>query len=232
MSAPYKESPNAALARLRAELAAQLKQLNRPESSVTLIGVSKTVPAERIELALAAGLRVFGENRIEEAGAKWPALKAAYNDIELHFIGALQSKKAAQAVALCDAIHSLDRPRLARALAHEMQAQNRHPQLFIQVNTGSEPQKAGVLPKDAPSFIEACRKDYGLKIDGLMCLPPIDEPPAAHFALLQKLARDNDIRLLSMGMSRDYAIALRFGATHIRLGTALFGRRPQAKPSI
>ncbi|MDD9798843.1 MAG: YggS family pyridoxal phosphate-dependent enzyme [Alphaproteobacteria bacterium] len=224
------ESPEGALARVRADLAAQLKQLNRPASAVTLIGVSKMVPVERIKLALAAGLRVFGENRIEEANAKWPPLKTAYNNIELHFIGTLQSKKAAQAVALFDAIHSLDRPRLARALAHEMHAQNRYPQLFIQVNTGSEPQKSGVLPKDAKAFIHACRTDYGLTIDGLMCLPPVAEPPAPHFALLQKIAQNNDIRLLSMGMSRDYATALRFGATHIRLGTAIFGPRQPTKP--
>jgi len=226
MSAPHETSPKTALARVRAELAAQLKQLNRPASSVTLIGVSKTVPVPRIEQALAAGLRVFGENRIEEARAKYPPLKTAYSDIELHFIGALQSKKAGQAVALCDAIHSLDRPSLARALAREIEAQNRHPQIFIQVNTGSEPQKSGVLPKEAAAFIQACRADYGLKIDGLMCLPPVHAPPAPHFALLQKIAKDNDMRLLSMGMSRDYVTALRFGATHIRLGTILFGARP------
>ena len=192
---------------------------------VTLIAVSKTFDAEAIEPVIAAGHKVFGENRVQEAKAKWPALKAAHPDIELHLIGPLQSNKAKEAVALFDAIHTLDRPSLCSALAKEITRQNRRPLLFAEINTGAEAQKAGVLPEEADAFLRACRGDYGLEISGLMCIPPIEEAPAPHFALTAKIARRNGLKLLSMGMSADYALAVQFGATHVRVGSAIFGER-------
>jgi PLP dependent protein len=192
---------------------------------VTLIAVSKTFDAEAIEPVIAAGQKVFGENRVQEAKAKWPALKAAHPDIELHLIGPLQTNKAKEAVALFDAIHTVDRPSLCSALAKEITRQNRRPLLFAEINTGSEPQKAGVLPEEADAFLRACREDYGLEISGLMCLPPIEEAPAPHFALTAKIAQRNRLKLLSMGMSADFAIAIQFGATHVRVGSAIFGPR-------
>jgi len=192
---------------------------------VTLIAVSKTFDAEAIEPVIAAGQKVFGENRVQEARAKWPALKAAHPDIELHLIGPLQSNKAKEAVALFDAIHTVDRASLCLALAKEIIRQNRRPLLFAEINTGAEPQKAGVLPEEADAFLRACREDYGLEISGLMCIPPIEEAPAPHFALTAKIAQRNRLKLLSMGMSADYAMAVQFGATHVRVGSAIFGPR-------
>ena len=192
---------------------------------VTLIAVSKTFDAEAIEPVIAAGQKVFGENRVQEAKAKWPALKAAHPDIELHLIGPLQSNKAKEAVALFDAIHTVDRASLCLALAKEITRQNRRPLLFAEINTGAEPQKAGVLPEEADAFLRACREDYGLEISGLMCIPPIEEAPAPQFALTAKIAQRNRLKLLSMGMSADYAMAVQFGATHVRVGSAIFGPR-------
>jgi hypothetical protein len=192
---------------------------------VTLIAVSKTFGAEAIEPVIAAGQRVFGENRVQEATAKWPALQAKHHGLELHMVGSLQSNKAREAVALFDAIHSLDRQSLAEALAKEIAKQNRRPTLFVEINTGAEPQKAGVLPQDADAFIARCRSDWGLSVDGLMCIPPAEEAPAPHFALTAKIAARHDLRFLSMGMSADFPVAVAMGATHIRVGTAIFGAR-------
>jgi pyridoxal phosphate enzyme (YggS family) len=168
---------------------------------------------------------VFGENRVQEATVKWPPLKARFPDVALHLIGPLQSNKAKEAVALFDAIHSVDRPSLCAALAKEIARQSRHPTLFVQINTGAEPQKAGVLPQEADAFIAACRDTHGLTISGLMCIPPVDEPPSPHFALTAKIAQRNGLALLSMGMSADFAQAIRLGATHVRIGSAIFGHR-------
>jgi pyridoxal phosphate enzyme (YggS family) len=187
--------------------------------------VSKTHGADAIEPVLAVGQRVFGENRVQEAKAKWPGLRERYPDVELHLIGPLQSNKAKEAVALFDAIHTVDRPSLCAALAKEIERQGRQPLLFVEVNTGAEPQKAGVLPEHVDDFLRACRQDYGLTIQGLMCIPPLDEAPAPHFALLAKIAARNGLALLSMGMSADFAIAIQFGATHVRVGSAIFGER-------
>ena len=198
---------------------------NRDPSSVTLIAVAKTFNAEAIEPVIAAGQKVFGENRVQEAKAKWPALKERHAGIELHMIGPLQSNKVKEALALFDAIHSVDRPSLCEALSREVSKSGRQPQLFVEINTGAEPQKAGVLPQDADGFLAACRDRYGLRIDGLMCIPPFDEAPAPHFALTAKIAARNGLKLLSMGMSADYPAAIAMGATHIRVGTAIFGKR-------
>jgi len=214
------------LAAVRAEIAAACRDAGRDPASVTLVAVSKTFPAAAIEPVIAAGQRVFGENRVQEAKAKWPALRAAHDGIELHLIGPLQSNKAKEAVALFDAIHAVDRPSLAEALAREIGKQGRHPTLFVEVNTGEEPQKAGVLPGEADAFIRACRDTYGLTIAGLMCIPPFEEAPGPHFALTAKIAARNGLKLLSMGMSADFTGAIAFGATHVRVGTAIFGGRP------
>jgi pyridoxal phosphate enzyme (YggS family) len=216
------------LARVQAEITAACREAGREASSVTLIAVSKTFPAEAIEPVIAAGQRVFGENRVQEAKAKWPPLRGAHSGIELHLIGPLQSNKAREAVGLFDAIHAVDRPSIAEALAKEIVRQGRHPTLFVEVNTGEEPQKAGVLPQDADAFIAACREKHGLTISGLMCIPPFEEAPAPHFALTAKIAARNGLKLLSMGMSADFASAIAFGATHVRVGSAIFGRRPKA----
>ena len=218
------------LARVRGEIAAACAEARRDPASVTLIAVSKTFGAEAIEPVTAAGQRVFGENRVQEAKAKWPSLRAAHPDIALHLIGPLQSNKTKEAVALFDAIHAVDRPSIAEALAKEIAKQGRHPTLFVEVNTGEEPQKAGVLPQDADAFIKTCRETYGLTIAGLMCIPPFDEAPAPHFALTAKIAARNGLNLLSMGMSADFAAAIAFGATHIRVGTAIFGGREKKSP--
>ena len=194
---------------------------------VNIIAVSKTFPPEAIAPVLAAGHRVFGENRVQEAAEKWPDLKASYPDVELHLIGALQSNKAAQAVALFDVIHSLDRIKLARVLATEMKRQNRQLKILVQVNTGKEDQKSGIPPEETEEFVRTCRAELGLNIVGLMCLPPQQDVAGPHFALLQKLSQKCDAPLLSMGMSGDYEEAIKFGATHIRLGTAIFGPRTQ-----
>ena len=217
-------------ARVRGEIAAACTDAKRDPASVTLIAVSKTFGAEAIEPVIAAGQRVFGGNRVQEAKAKWPLLRAAHPGIALHLIGPLQSNKAKEAVALFDAIHSVDRPSIAEALAKEIAKQNRHPTLFVEVNTGEEPQKAGVLPHEADAFIKTCRETHGLTIAGLMCIPPFEEAPAPHFALAAKIAARNGLSLLSMGMSADFAAAIAFGATHVRIGTAIFGGRQKKSP--
>jgi PLP dependent protein len=213
------------LAAVRSEIAEACAEARREPAAVTLVAVSKTFAAEQVAPVLEAGQRVFGENRVQEAQAKWPALKAGYPGTELHLIGPLQSNKAKEAVALFDAIHAVDRPSLCEALAREIARQGRAPVLFVEINTGAEPQKAGVLPQDADAFLERCRSTYGLSISGLMCLPPMNEAPAPHFALTAKIAQRNGLRLLSMGMSADFAVAIAFGATHVRVGTAIFGER-------
>ncbi len=190
-----------------------------------MVAVSKTFSADAIEPVIAAGQRVFGENRVQEAKAKWPPLLERHAGIELHLIGPLQSNKAKEAVALFDAIHSVDRASLCEALAKEIGKQQRQPVLFVEINTGAEPQKAGVLPQDADAFLAACHDKYGLKISGLMCIPPLNEAPGPHFALTAKIARRNELKLLSMGMSADFTTAIALGATHVRVGSAIFGVR-------
>jgi len=213
------------LAKVRDQIARACAEARRDPTSVTLVAISKTFDADAIEPVIAAGQRVFGENRVQEAKAKWPPLKQRHDGIELHLVGSLQSNKAKETVALFDAIHSVDRPSLAEALAKEIARQGRTPTLFVEVNTGAEPQKAGVLPEETDAFLKACRERYGLTIAGLMCLPPAHEPPAPHFALTAKIARRNGLSLLSMGMSADFPLAIEFGATHVRVGTAIFGER-------
>jgi pyridoxal phosphate enzyme (YggS family) len=213
------------LAAARADIAAACRGAQRDPTSVTLVAASKTFGAAAIMPVIGAGQRVFGENRVQEAKAKWPALRERHPDIALHLIGPLQSNKARDAVALFDAIHSLDRASLAEALAKEIARAGRQPLLFVEINSGGEPQKAGVLPEAADAFLRTCRETYGLPIAGLMCLPPAEEPPAPHFALVAKIARRNGLALLSMGMSADFATAIALGATHVRLGTAIFGAR-------
>ncbi len=198
----------------------------RAPESITLTAVSKQQPDDRVEAMLATGQRVFGENRVQEAEARWSERRARYPDLQLRLIGPLQSNKAADAVALFNVIESLDRPKLAAALATEAQKQGRSPEILIQVNTGEEAQKAGVAPLEADAFIKAARETYGLPVAGLMCIPPVDEEPAMHFALLAKIAARNGLSVLSMGMSDDFETAIRFGATHVRVGSALFGARP------
>ena len=210
---------------VRAEIRKAALASGRDPASVTLVAVTKTFAAEAILPALAAGQRVFGENRVQEAKAKWPALRARFPDLELHLIGALQSNKAREAVALFDAIHTVDRAKIAAALAEEIARQGRRPRLFVEINTGGEGQKAGVLAEAADAFIGECRERYRLAIEGLMCIPPFDEPPAPHFALVQKIARRNGLAALSMGMSADFQSAIAFGATHVRVGSAIFGAR-------
>jgi pyridoxal phosphate enzyme (YggS family) len=217
-------SPNG-LAMVEQDIARACKEARRDRASVTLIAVSKTFDAEAIVPVIAAGQRVFGENRVQEARAKWPGLMAAYPGIALHLIGPLQSNKAKDAVALFDAIHSVDRPSICEALAKEIESQKRQPQLFVQLNTGEEPQKAGIAPSEADGFIASCRDQHGLQISGLMCIPPVNDAPAPHFALTAKIAARNGLKNLSMGMSADFAIAIQFGATHIRVGSAIFGHR-------
>jgi hypothetical protein len=210
---------------VRAEIVRACRDAGRDPAGVTLVAVSKTFPAEAITPVIAAGQRVFGENRVQEAKAKWPALMEKHPGIALHLIGPLQSNKAKEAVALFDAIHSVDRASLCEALAKEIAKQARQPDLFVQINTGAEPQKAGVLPQEADEFLRACRETYGLTISGLMCIPPVDEAPGPHFALTAKIARRNGLTLLSMGMSADFATAIAMGATHVRVGSAIFGGR-------
>ena len=218
---------------VRAEIERACRDAGRDPSTVTLVAVSKTFGVEAIEPVIAAGQRVFGENRVQEAKAKWPPLTARHGGgaggIALHLVGSLQSNKAKDAVALFDAIHSVDRASLAAALAKEITRQDRRPVLFVEINTGGEPQKAGVLPQDADGFLAACRERHGLVVSGLMCIPPLDEPPAPHFALTAQIARRNGLTLLSMGMSADFPAAIAFGATHVRVGTAIFGGRSQTR---
>jgi PLP dependent protein len=210
---------------VREEVALAAEAADRDPASVRLVAVTKTVPAPVIEQAISAGQRVFGENRVQEAQAKWPELKQRHAGIELHLIGPLQSNKVREAVALFDVIETVDRPKLARALAEEIARSGKRPRLFVQVNTGEEPQKAGVTPNETESFVTLCRDTFGLGIDGLMCIPPFDEEPAMHFALLAKTAEKLSVTELSMGMSGDFARAVQFGATYVRIGTAIFGER-------
>ena len=226
MPADIAPSDSAArLADVTAQVARACRDANREVSSVTLVAVSKTFSADAIEPVIEVGHRVFGENRVQEAKAKWPALLERTPGLELHMIGPLQSNKAREAVALFDAIHSVDRPSLCEALAKEIARQSREPRLFVEINTGAEAQKAGVLPQEADGFLKRCRDEYGLPIDGLMCIPPAEEAPAPHFALTAKIAARNGLKLLSMGMSADYAVAIAMGATHVRVGSAIFGAR-------
>lgn len=213
------------LADVKARIAAAARAAGRNPADAMLVAVSKTHGAERVRELLDAGQRVFGENRVQEAEEKFPALKALYPDLELHLIGPLQTNKAREAVALFDVIQSVDREKLAATLAKEMARAGRRPACFIQVNTGEEPQKAGILPGDLDAFVTACRDTHKLPTVGLMCIPPVDEEPALHFALLAKMAARNGLAKISMGMSADYETAVRLGATHVRVGSALFGTR-------
>jgi pyridoxal phosphate enzyme (YggS family) len=206
-------------------IAAAGRDAGRPERSVQLVAVSKTFEADTIRLAIEAGQRVFGENRVQESQGKWPELKAETPGIELHLIGPLQSNKAAEAVALFDVIETIDREKIARAIAEEMKRQGKTLRLYVQVNTGLEPQKAGIAPDDTAAFVNFCRDELSLAIEGLMCIPPADENPGPHFALLAKLAEKCGVKKLSMGMSGDYEIAIAFGATSVRVGSAIFGTR-------
>lgn len=219
------ETTETRLSDVLAKIAVSAETAGRSAADVNLVAVSKTFDAPDIEPVIKAGQRLFGENRVQEAMGKWPALKEQYPDVRLHLIGPLQTNKAHDAVRLFDCIETVDRPKLARILAKEMTAQSRMLPVFIQVNTGAEPQKAGILPEDADEFVRLCREDCGLDVVGLMCIPPVEEEPSLHFALLEKIAQRNDIAGLSMGMSADYEIAVAFGATHVRVGSAIFGAR-------
>ena len=212
--------------RVKHEIARASKACGRAPHDVTLVVASKTQVSTRILPLLKAGHRAFGENRVQEALGKWPALREAFPDVNLHLIGPLQSNKAREAVAFFDVIETLDRPRLAAAIAQEIQRQNRHPQLYVEVNTGNEPQKAGVPAGSADAFIRQCREEFSLPISGLMCIPPVGEQASPHFALLAAIAKRNNISVLSMGMSADFPLAIQLGATHVRLGSAIFGDRP------
>ncbi len=215
----------AGLAEVRAGIAQAAEDCGRDPAGVRLIAVSKTVPAEGLLSALEAGQRVFGENYVQESRAKWPDLKARYPDVELHLVGPLQSNKAREAVELFDVIHALDRLSLAAALAKEIARTGRAPKLLIQVNTGAEPQKGGIAPDEVDVLLAECRDTHGLAIQGLMCVPPLEDPPSAHFALLARIAERHNLPILSMGMSADYPAAIQLGATHVRVGTAIFGAR-------
>lgn len=213
------------LAKVRCLIEAAAERSGRQSEQTTLIAVSKTFDAVDIRPALEAGHRDFGENRVQEAQAKWPVLKSEFPDLRLHLIGPLQSNKAKDAVALFDCIHTIDREKIARSVGDEMAKQGRRLELFVQVNTGDETQKAGVDPKNARAFVEACRSEWNLPISGLMCIPPVDEEPAVHFAFLKKLGDETRLSSLSMGMSGDFETAIKFGATHVRVGSAIFGNR-------
>ena len=218
-------TPAARLADIRSRIAEAAREAGRAPQEVTLVAVSKTFDQAAILPLVEAGQRVFGENRVQEAAAKWPMLKERFADIELHLIGPLQSNKLEDALALFDVMHTLDREKLALALVKARERGVRLPRLFVQVNTGEEPQKAGIKPAEVASFLARCRNEWHLVIDGLMCIPPLDEEPALHFALLGKLARENGLANLSMGMSGDFEQAIALGATHVRVGSALFGAR-------
>lgn len=213
------------LREIQGRMAKAATEANREPESVSLVAVSKTFEADDIRPLIAVGQRVFGENRVQEAQGKWPALQAETTGIELHLIGPLQSNKAAEAVALFDVIETVDREKIARALAEECKRQNRNLRFYIQVNTGLEPQKAGIAPDEVAAFVRLCREELGLNVEGLMCIPPVDENPGPHFALLAKLAGENDVARLSMGMSSDFQTAIGFGATSVRVGSAIFGSR-------
>ena len=216
------------LATVRAEIAAAAREAGRPHAAITLVAVSKFHPADRIRAALRAGHRDFGENRVQEAEDKWPALRAEFPDLRLHLIGPLQSNKVKRAVALFDVIESVDREKLVRQLAREMAEQNRRPDCLIQVNTGEEPQKGGIAPAEADAFIRICRDELGLPVRGVMCIPPAEEEPSLHFTLLRDIAKRHGLAEVSMGMSADFTLAIRFGASIVRVGSAIFGHRPKA----
>lgn len=222
----------AALQAIRERMAETARAVGRDPGSVELVAVSKTYDATQILPVIEAGHYIFGENRVQEAKAKWPPLRLQYPDLKLHLIGPLQSNKTKEAVELFDAIHTIDRPKIAEAVAKEMQAQGRTLQLFVQVNTGEEPQKAGIGPRDTHDFVRHCRETLKLEIAGLMCIPPVDEEPALHFALLGQLAVLSGLTGLSMGMSDDFETAIALGATHVRVGSAIFGRRPPIDPKV
>lgn len=215
----------ARLAEVRERISRAARDCGRDPASVTLVCVSKTFEADAILPALEAGERVFGENRVQEAQGKWPALRERFPDLDLHLIGPLQSNKAEDTVALFDTIETVDRPKIAAALAKAIDKSGRHPRLYVQVNTGAEPQKAGVLPEEADAFLASCREEHGLTISGLMCIPPVDDQASPHFALLAKIAARNGIAHLSMGMSADFELGIQLGATHVRVGSAIFGAR-------
>lgn len=222
------EPTSGAVPRLReieAKIQSAAREVGRNPASVHLIAVTKTFGAEDILPVLAAGHRQFGENRVQEAESKWPALRERFHDLTLHLIGPLQSNKAREAVALFDVIHTIDRPKIAKAIAAEMAEQKKKLALFVQVNTGEEPQKAGVMPREAAAFVSLCRDELRLPVTGLMCIPPVDEEAAVHFAFLSKLAAELGLPNLSMGMSGDFETAVQFGATHVRVGSAIFGAR-------
>jgi pyridoxal phosphate enzyme (YggS family) len=223
--AAYSRSVATNLAAVRDRIAAAARAAGRAADSVTLVAVSKTHPEAAVRAALASGQRIFGENRVQEALTKFPQLREAFPDLELHLIGPLQTNKVRDAVAHCDVIETVDRPRLAEALAREIERTGRRVRCYIEINTGEETQKAGILPGAADDFIRDCRDRLGLPIEGLMCIPPEHEEPALHFALLREIARRNSLAVLSMGMSADFETAIRFGATHVRVGTAIFGAR-------
>jgi pyridoxal phosphate enzyme (YggS family) len=210
---------------VRAAIRRAASDCDRNPSGICLVAISKTIPVEGIEPVIAAGQRVFGENYVQEARGKWPGLRERWSDLEIHLVGPLQSNKAREAVALFDVVQSLDRPSLAEALAKEIDRAGRSPRLFVQVNTGDEPQKGGVPTAQADAFIDACRSRWGLAVDGLMCIPPAEDPPSPHFALLGEIARRHGLTSLSMGMSADFEAAIQLGATHVRVGSAIFGTR-------
>lgn len=224
MSLPSEFSENLKAVTENIDVAA--KKANRDPDDVTLVAVSKTHPTETIIQALDCGHRIFGENKVQEAENKWPILNEKYPDAKVHLIGPLQSNKTKRAIQLFDVIETVDRAKLARALAREMEQQGKRPDCYIQINTGEETQKAGIFPTQADAFINSCKKDLDLPVVGLMCIPPADENPALHFALLSKIAHRNGLTGLSMGMSGDYQVAVEFGATSVRVGTAIFGQRP------
>lgn len=228
MRAPASSAPGLLdrLRRVQAAIADACGRAGRDPGSVTLVAASKTVPADVIEQAIIAGHLIYGENRVQEAKGKWPGLRDRYPETELHLIGPLQTNKVREAAALFDVIHSVDRPSLCAALARERDRQGRKPRLFVQINIGSEPQKSGVIPGDADDFIGACQDEFGLDVVGAMCIPPSGEPPESHFAALADIAARNGLGLLSMGMSSDFEKAIEYGATHVRVGSAIFGARP------
>jgi pyridoxal phosphate enzyme (YggS family) len=210
-------------------IAERARDCGRDPAKIALVCVTKTFPAEAVVPLLEAGHRVFGENKVQEARAKWGPLREQFTDVELHLIGPLQSNKAREAVETFDVIESVDRPKIAEAIAAEIARQGRRPRLLVQVNTGEEPQKAGVRPQEADAFIAQCREQYGLEIAGLMCVPPVDQQASPHFALLAAIARRNGLKELSMGMSADYELAIQLGATHVRIGSAIMGERDYPK---
>jgi len=218
----------ARLSEVKIRIAEAARSADRQVEDVALVAVSKTFDAEEIRPVIAAGQRLFGENRVQEAHGKWPKLREDYSGLQLHLIGPLQTNKVKDAIALFDVIETLDREKLARAFVKESEKGAELPELFIQINTGEEPQKAGLLPKEADAFIALCRDELGLPVTGLMCIPPVEEEPSLHFALLRKIAERNGLAKLSMGMSADYDVAVTFGATHVRVGSAIFGERPSA----